>query len=327
VGKIKIGVTGTGSLIGQGIVKTIRISSISKKIFIIGFDYFNHTPGSFWVERNYLLPDILKKNITEEEWLKAVTDAIKLEQISILFVGVHFELKLFAKHREFIESLTGCKVIISSPEAIEIANDKYLTYEFLKNNNLYYPETILPQEVWQKKIKFPCIVKPRKGSRSRGLFVVIDENELAYYLPRIEDPIIQEFIGNENVEYTCGTLYLDSEIKHAIVLRRVLVDGNTQSAYYSKNAPAVIYDYISDVTRKLKPLGACNFQLRLDDCGTPKIFEINMRHSGTTYMRALFGFNEVEYIIAYLLGMKLPEPVLKEGMVKRYYEEMFIDGK
>ena len=37
----KIVVTGTGSLIGQAIIKSIKGSSFERKIELIGLDYFN----------------------------------------------------------------------------------------------------------------------------------------------------------------------------------------------------------------------------------------------------------------------------------------------
>ena len=70
----------------------------------------------------------------------------------------------------------------------------------------------------------------------------------------------------------------------------------------------------------------CNFQLRLDSDGLPKLFEINARHSGTTYIRALYGFNEVEYILEYLLNNREISFKLQEGVVKRYFDEMLVGG-
>jgi hypothetical protein len=58
--------------------------------------------------------------------------------------------------------------------------------------------------------------------------------------------------------------------------------------------------------------------------GTPKIFEINSRHSGTTYIRSLFGFKEIEYIINLLLFDVEIDFNLNEGTVVRFYDEFFI---
>ena len=61
------------------------------------------------------------------------------------------------------------------------------------------------------------------------------KKELAEKVPFIKDPIVQELIGNPDVEYTCGVICLDGEIKQTIALRRELKDGNTQTAYFEKD--------------------------------------------------------------------------------------------
>jgi carbamoyl-phosphate synthase large subunit len=324
MGRIKVGVTGTGSLIGQAIIKSIKSSNMSKDIYMIGFDYFDDTVGALWVEKNYLLPDFFREEVTVEDWLEEVIEIIDFEGIEILFIGIDFELELFAKYKNTIELKTKCKIVVSSQDVIKIADDKYMTYEFLKEKGFYYPQTLLPEELEKEKIDFPCFIKPRKGSRSRDAFIVMDSQQLNEALSVISSPIIQELIGNSEVEYTCGVIHLDNEVKGAITLRRELKDGNTMTASFCKDTPRIIYDYVCQVASELKPFGACNIQIRLDVNDIPKIFEINCRHSGTTYIRTLFGFNEVEYILSYLLGKKPKKFILKEGVVKRYYEEVFV---
>jgi carbamoyl-phosphate synthase large subunit len=320
----RIGVTGTGSLIGQAIIKSLRASPCSGDYYVVGFDYFNNTIGSYWVNKNYSLPDILDNRISELEWVNTIIDALGNESLQILLIGLDFELKLFAKYRQEMEQMTGCKIVVSGQRVIEIADDKYLTFQFLKNNGLYFPRTYLPSELPDSGIDFPVILKPRVGARSRGVYILRNENELSDKLVNVKDPILQELIGDDSEEYTCGIIYFDHQVKEMIVLKRELRDGNTYSAYYNQSFPDSIYDYIHKIATKLEPYGACNFQLRIDGNGIPKLFEINARHSGTTYMRSLFGFKEVEYVINYVLGYEMPRFKLKGGFVKRYFEEMFI---
>ncbi len=324
-----IGITGTGSLIGQAVIKSIKKSSF-KNEKLVGMDYFENTIGSYWVDKNYVLLDILDENIKEEDWLENIISIIKKEKIDILFVGVDFELHLFAKYKSLIEKETSCSIIVSDEKTIAIADDKYETFKFLKDNNLYYPETFLKDEILQaikeNKIKFPMVIKPRNGYRSINVFVVSNEKELLEKLKIVPDPVIQESVGSKDTEYTCGVIVLDGEVKESIVLRRDLKDGNTSTTYFTYGYPKIIKTYIEDVSSKLGQFGVCNFQLRLDKQGVPKIFEINARHSGTTYIRSLYGFNEVEYILEYLLNHKTVTFKLNEGIVKRYFDEMFIKG-
>ncbi len=322
--RYNIAVTGTGSLIGQAIIKSIQNSNDSDKFKIIGFEYLKETVGSFWCDKHIILSDIYLYPHLEDEWLKEIVFHINKELIDILFVGVDFELKLFSKYKVFIEQKTKCKVIISPEDTIEIGNDKFLTNKFLKNNRLFHPFTYLPNEIDFQEIDFPVIVKPRVGARSRGVFKVNNKKELIEKIKIINNPIIQEHVGNENTEYTCGVIFLDGELKASIALKRSLKEGNTYISEHDINTEKIILDYISDITYKLKPYGSCNLQLRIDNKGIPKLFEINPRHSGTTYIRSLFGFNEIIYIINYILEGRETKMSLKSGKVLRYFEEKLI---
>ena len=271
-----------------------------------------------------MLTDIYLYPHKEKEWLEELVYHLNHESIDILFVGVDFELQLFAKHKFFLEGKTKCKVIVSSEEVINIGNDKYLTYEFLKKNNLFYPQTYLAKEENFEKIDFPLIVKPRSGARSRGVYKVRNKKELQEKIKIINNPIIQEYVGNDNLEYTCGVLCLDSQLKESIVLRRSLKDGNTYISEHNKEVEDIIYDYIKDISCKLKPFGSCNLQLRIDKNGIPKLFEINPRHSGTTYIRSLFGYNEIVYIINYIMNGLETEFSLTYGKAIRFFDEKII---
>lgn len=322
---IVIGITGTGSLVGQAIIKSIKNSIFKDKVELIGMDYFTETVGSFWCNKNYVLPDLLNEKLIHE-WLYKIIDIITENKIQILFIGVDFELIHFAIFKEKIEQESSCRIVVSRKEVIEIADDKYLTFEFLKKNKLNFPETFIYDYSKNIVIEYPCIIKPRIGFRSRGVYKINSEQELKEKGKKIKNTIVQELVGDENSEYTCGVVYLDKLIG-SIVLKRKLKEGNTSIAEYEENTPQIIYDYVEEIADNLKPFGACNFQLRIDKNGIPKLFEINARHSGTTYIRSLFGFNEVELIIGSFLNIETPSPKLKEGKVIRFFDEFYIPNR
>ena len=321
--KRAIGITGTGSLIGQAIIKSVRASRLKDRVRMVGFDYFPETIGSYWVDTGYVWPDFLKKDVSEDMWLGRVIEDFRRENIQAVLIGTDLELRLFAKHKQLIERETSCRVVVSDPEVIRIADDKYLTFVFLKDHGLSFPETFLVEDLDRDRIRFPCVVKPRIGFRSLDVRVIGGWEELKSVIRGKKGFIVQELVGTPDREYTCGVVFLDGEVKESVILRRILKDGNTVTAYYDSKTPKVIGEYIQRIAINLKPYGSCNFQLRHGDDGVPKLFEINARHSGTTYFRALFGFNEVEYIISHLFGFSFEKQALKEGCVKRYYEERF----
>jgi len=75
----------------------------------------------------------------------------------------------------------------------------------------------------------------------------------------------------------------------------------------------------------LRPRGPCNVQIRLTGRGAI-CFEINVRFSGTTPVRARLGFNEVEAALRhFVLGEPAEDlPVIRSGMVMRYWNEMYL---
>ena len=318
-------VTGVGSTLGYGILDTIKKLSIECKI--CGTDYLKTAVGLYQTDYAHILPDIYKHKELESEWLDALVRIISEREIKYVLIGLDFEVPLFAKHKEFIENKTGCKVIVSSEEVVKICNDKWLTNVFLRDAGFDIPKSCLPEnlESFRKTNPFPWIIKPRQGSTSFNLFKVSNEDTLNNALENCNDPIIQEEVGNIEEEFTCGVLFVDNKILSSIALRRKLKNGNTSVAYSSKFDE--IENYIRKVAKKLSPYGPINIQLRLTDKG-PMVFEINPRFSGTTSVRASFGLNEISILIEYLENGTLTEDFsIKEGMVIRYTVNQFVPSQ
>lgn len=324
--KEKILVTGTGSLIGQAIIKSLKLNHFDEIVSIIGCDYFENTPGSFWCEKHYILPDLLDNSLIDA-WKVAIKQIIEKEQIKAILIGVDFELGFFAELREELYELYGCTVLVSDKNVIDVGNDKYNTYKFLLENGISAPSTSLLENTNISDFEFPLIIKPRVGARSRGVHLVKNIDEYEKLFPTLVEKgyIVQQYIGTPKTEYSCGILYYNNEFKNSIVLNRVLKEGNTSFAEYNESAEQhIIKQYIKKIGDALKPYGSCNLQLRIDNNGEPYLFEINPRFSGTTYMRALLGYNEVEYLVRQALHMDPISLTPRNGRVYRFYDERMV---
>lgn len=322
---IKIGITGTGSLVGQAIIKCIKTSTYYNQNYLVGFDYVPETVGSYWVDKNIILPDITKPEITYNQAVTAMIEHLNHEQISILFIGIDFDLPMYAAFKNEIEANTATKVIVNNERLISIADDKYKTYQFLKEHQFHYPQTYWPNEV-PADFVFPAIIKPCTGASSIGVSVVANKAEAITKAALLKQPIVQELIGTADDEYTCGVVYFDGTLIDSIVLKRKLKKGDTFKAMHQPDFSPAIYEYIEALSHSLQPHGVCNFQLRLDKNGVPKLFEINARHSGTTFFRCLFQYNEVEMILNHYFPVQgYQKPVKTYGMAMRYFEEKLIE--
>ena len=93
-------------------------------------------------------------------------------------------------------------------------------------------------------------------------------------------------------------------------MKRTLRDGNTWTAQVVNDRSLQVS--VSKFAEALNPYGPCNFQFRLDSFGNPRVFEINARFSGTTYMRTLSGFDEVAWSILHALSGSFPVDIASE---------------
>jgi len=178
---IRILVTGVGSLLGQGILKSIKDSSLDCNV--TGTDYFPSAVGLYWVDKGYILPDILKPKISESQWIDAFVKVINQEKIKLVLPGLDFEIPVLARNKSFIEKQTGAILLVSSEEVVRIGDDKWETVNFLRNNGFNYPKSSLPNmaESFMQSNPFPLIIKPRFGHTSENVFLV-KNNKIIRYL-------------------------------------------------------------------------------------------------------------------------------------------------
>ena len=321
---INILVTGGGALLGQSIIRSLNKSRYRSSIKIGVADPNPLSVGLYWADNSHKIPPAKDKNFISE--LKKL---IKTNKYKLVIPGTDAELEKLSFYKNEIEKSLNCIVLVSSEKVVEISNDKYATYKFLKSNNFNPPAscTLENLDLFLIDNQPPFIVKPRFGARSVGVYKVSDIEELKNKISITENPIIQECITNPNLEYTAGSLVFDKNCVGCILMRRDLKDGNTYRAWTQKSK--ILEDFIIKVSEKLNPFGPCNFQFRLDNNNEPRIFEINARFSGTTFFRTRAGFPEVEMSIKHLM---FDEDISSESNISeitflRYWNEIELDTK
>jgi len=313
---ITVLVTGAGGGVGQGIIKSLKlIEDISIKIIAANMSPF--AAGLYSANISYLVPAA-----SSPDYLDHLSELFQEENVDYYFPGTDVELLFCAEHSSYILKEFGVKVVISPFSTIEIANDKYKTYQFLRENGFFYPSTELGENVDLENVEYPVIVKPRVGCHSTGVSVAKNETELSARLGSEDDLVVQELIGTKEQEYTCTIVIVEGVASDVLVLRRSLRAGDTFTA--DPVDSKMISDYVTEVAFAINVEGPCNFQLRVDNRGVPKLFEINCRCSGTTPFCAQLGFNPVEYFLKKTMGMEYSYKVDYEAFVLRYWSEMVV---
>jgi carbamoyl-phosphate synthase large subunit len=275
---MKVLVTGAGALLGQGILRSLQMSSLATET--VAVDPSPLAAGLYWTTSKYLVPFA-----SSPDYGDVIRHVIDEERPDALLVGTDVELQFYASNREELEDRYGTHVVVSRPEAVNIADDKYLTFMFMQDHGFYPPESRLPDDADEmvKSFGFPLVVKPRVGARSVGFKVLHNRNELAQALDSDEEVVVQEYISEEGGEFTAGTLTFDDICKASIIMRRDLRDGNTYRAFTVQDPH--LDRQVRDMAEALGSYGPANFQFRTTQ-GHVRVFEINCRFSGTTPLRA-----------------------------------------
>ncbi len=137
--------------------------------------------------------------------------------------------------------------------------------------------------------------------------------------------VVQELLGDASTEFTAGCFTdRDGRVRGTITMRRDLLEGTTHRAVVGA-FPEVRHE-AERIAAALNPMGPCNVQMRVAR-GRPVCFEINVRFSGTTPVRARLGFNDVEAALRhYVLGEPAVDlPVVTRGIALRYWNEAYVD--
>lgn len=314
-------VTGAGALLGQGILRSLNEARLNLTI---------HTADPDWRSGGHWLGDHAHRipMATEDNYIEEIKRLIANCNIELIFIGTDVELPVFAENKEKLESEFSVKIIVSNKDVIEIANNKFLTAKFLKEHNYPFPYSVLTAdkkgvEELKRKAEYPYFAKPIDGARSKGIVKVNNEEILNEIVSYSNNLVIQEYISDEEGEFTSGCLVLDGKAVAVVTLKRDLRDGNTFRAYYEKEFERY-NKTIEKIAESIGVEGPCNFQFRIRN-GEPVIFEINARFSGTTPLRSFFGFNEVEAVLKYYVHeQKIYQPELKEGEVIRVWADLFV---
>jgi carbamoyl-phosphate synthase large subunit len=324
---IRVLVTGAGSGVGQGIIKSLRIAGLP--VTVISSDISPFHSALFRTDESILLP-----KVEESGSLETIVGALRSKKVDVVMIGSEFDLEFFARHRADIESRSGALVVASPLEAIQIANDKWLTAEYLRQNNLPYAETVLPANADEaaaqaKEWGYPLMLKTRRGTSSRHVHVIEDESALRSLFDRVPFPMLQKLIARPksdlSSEFTCSVFKCkDGAVLGPFTARRTLRGGS--SWVVEVDAFTDLHPLLLSIGNIMPVMGSLNVQLMMGPNG-PVPLEFNARFSGTTAVRARYGFNEPGMALrSYFLKEKLSAPHIGRGLAFRYLEEVFVDG-
>jgi predicted ATP-grasp superfamily ATP-dependent carboligase len=197
-----------------------------------------------------------------------------------------------------------------------------------KELDIPHPFTLIPKNVNDmkssaSKLKYPIVLKARKGAGADGVWYAGSAPELIdLYLKAtgtentgdgvVRDttqPMLQEYIPGELHDVTA--FCINGEMKLGLTQKRLLTrplsGGLGIFNVTTKNEQ--LLQYASKIIDKNKWTGVMLIDFKMDSRdGRPKLLEINPRFWGTTWLTIKAGFNYHYYLVSHALGRSVTLP-------------------
>ena len=332
--KINVMIAGIGGAsLGTEIVKSLKMTD---SYLVYGCDISETAYGLY--DKNFDSTYI----VSVDNYIENVVNLCIKTKTNLLIPGGEQSNFLLGKARQYLEQY-NIKFIGNVSRVVELCSDKYKTFNELKKLNIPIPLTKKVNTIDDvRHVGLPCIIKPATGSGgSVSVFFCLTLEEAMIYAEYIRNsghsPIAQEYIPDDEGEFTIGVLSLPGKLlAGSIALKRTLNAklsiaykgrGGVISSGYSQGYIDDFTDYCKQAERIAVSIGSegpLNVQGRIRD-GKLIPFEINPRFSASTYLRALANFNEVDIYIRYLMSGKTgPKLSLKKGFYLRSLTEQFV---
>ena len=169
--KYNILVTGVGAIIGYGVISSLR--KCKYDCHIVGMDIYHDAAGQVWCDE--FVQAILA---ADEKYIPFLKGLIDKYNVDLVFFGTEQEIKkCYECQKELGEYYK--KLVINKDNLIELAEDKWDTTCFLKENGLkYIPSSITATfEEAEKEFGLPLLMKPRRSYASKGISKVSTKKE------------------------------------------------------------------------------------------------------------------------------------------------------
>lgn len=258
--------------------------------------------------------------VYDPNYIDITLDICKKHKVNALISLNDLELPILANNKHLFEEL-GVKVIVSSPEVIDICFDKYKTAQWIESIGLKSPKTYIRLDDAKKaletgEISFPLFMKPRWGSGSIGLESISDMEDLDIYynilMKKIKKTILATAsIGNEYIliqEKLTGNEY-GLDVMNDLDGNNVGVSVKQKLAMRSGETDKAITLDLPDVKKmgerigkELRHIGNLDVDIMQRANGDYCILELNPRFGGGFPFSYEAGVNLPKAIIEWIKG-------------------------
>lgn len=279
---------------------------------------------------------LVTRSDSDENFLADIIEFCEDNSISFLVPGAEATNRMITLHQDLLRS-RGIVPLVNSVAVYELCSDKVRCAEFLCSLGLPSARSLeISTEPSLEFDLFPCVVKPARESGASNLVFLAENREEAiffvkYLARRGSRACIQQYIQGE--EYSVGVMSDErGRVISSVALKRDLSSKLSTSMRYGDRVISsgwsqgeidrfpLVCQQSETIASSVKSTWALNIQGRLqNDVFYP--FEINPRHSGTSYFRALSGVNEILLGINSILGVRIDEIKVRPARYYRVLEQ------
>ena len=307
----------------------ILLTSAGRRAYIV--DYFKKCEGIGKVyASNSEYTIALQKSddyfisplIYDEDYIPSIIRFCLEKEITAVLSLFDIDLLVLAKNRQaFLEA--GIRLILAPANFVEICNDKWSTYQFVKSQGLQSPKTFLricdlKEAINKGEVSYPIIMKPRWGMASMGIYKVENELELEVFTEKCKRDIFGSYLKYESSmtaeeaiiyqeimmgeEYGLDVIndldgnYIGTFAKQKVTMR----SGETDLGRTADSTP------FEEAAIKIATTSKHEGILSVDCFKNEKgvfIIEMNCRISGHYPLAYLAGMNYPQQLIDWLRGM------------------------
>ena len=280
--------------------------------------------------------------VYDPKYIDITLNICKEQKIDALLCLNDLELPILSENKARFEAL-GVKVIVSDPEVIDIAFDKYKTTQWVESLGLNAPKTYVTlasakEALAKGEISFPLFMKPRWGSGSIGLETIDDMEELDIYyhllMKKIKKTILAKAsVGDEYImiqeELTGKEFGLDvmndlqgKNVAVSVKQKLAMRAGETDKAI-TVDIPEV-YEMGRKIGENLKHIGNLDVDIMQRANGDYCVLELNPRFGGGYPFSYEAGVNMPKAIIQWVKGEKVDAAILKPEIGKMFAKNDYL---
>lgn len=285
------------------------------------------TSGMIVADKAYTVP-----KVNSDHYIDELLGICKKEKISLVLSLFDIDLPYLSKARSRFENI-GVTLVVSEPWLIEIANDKWKTYNFLLENNVPTPQTFLKLDdvknaIQQGQLSYPVIVKPRWGMGSISVFKAENQKELEFFFDYAQKEIEKSYLSILSISELHQSVIVQQMItgkeygldvfnnlqgKHLQTIIREKISmrsGETDMARIIENS--AIIGLGNQLANICKHIGNMDVDVLEDKDGNIYVLEMNVRFGGGYPFSHIAGVNYPAALVAMVKG---EHPVLNDAKI------------